>query len=484
MTSVKRLRALCVLAILMSSSWPTESAAFIIGVPNPWLTTASGSRAGNGVPGTLTWSIVPDGTIVPDDDGNNAVSDLNAFLTSSFTGVVSGESLIEQALARWDELSGLSFVRELNDDGSAIDTRPGVLGVRGDIRISGTSLDGPNDTLAFNLLPTIGGDMVIDTDEAELFGSTFSNFRTFRNTVMHEIGHGLGLLHVLTNTDNLLLEPGLNVVFDGPQLDEVRAIQHFWGDAFEEDNNGLGNGTAQLASPLGTITVGDSLVIGADADVPRQTVSSSATDFVSISNINDVDFYSFTVSEESRLSAELTPLGGTFSQSADPGTPSTFDASARSDLSLTIFDSDGVSVLATADETGPGEIEALSSFLVLEPGTYFSSVSGAEDTIQLYMLDLELSPLVEPGDYNLNGVVDAADYTVWRDTLGSVGDGLAADGNGDGMIDNSDWLVWATKFGNVLPSTPVTSVPEPSMGVLFLTGFAIALLRGIHHRRS
>ena len=40
-----------------------------------------------------------------------------------------------------------------------------------------------------------------------------------------------------------------------------------------------------------------------------------------------------------------------------------------------------------------------------------------------------------PGDYNGDGVVDAADYTVWRDNLGRAGMGLAADGNGDNRSD-------------------------------------------------
>jgi hypothetical protein len=46
------------------------------------------------------------------------------------------------------------------------------------------------------------------------------------------------------------------------------------------------------------------------------------------------------------------------------------------------------------------------------------------------------SPRV-PGDYNHNGIVDAADYSVWRDSLGRTGSGLAVDGNGDGMIDRA-----------------------------------------------
>ena len=34
------------------------------------------------------------------------------------------------------------------------------------------------------------------------------------------------------------------------------------------------------------------------------------------------------------------------------------------------------------------------------------------------------------GDYNVDGVVDAADYVVWRDSLDETGRGLAADGTG------------------------------------------------------
>jgi hypothetical protein len=45
-------------------------------------------------------------------------------------------------------------------------------------------------------------------------------------------------------------------------------------------------------------------------------------------------------------------------------------------------------------------------------------------------LAMKESPL--PGDYNSNGVVDAADYTVWRDNLGrSAGGGLVFTARGD-----------------------------------------------------
>ncbi len=52
------------------------------------------------------------------------------------------------------------------------------------------------------------------------------------------------------------------------------------------------------------------------------------------------------------------------------------------------------------------------------------------------------------GDYNHNGSVDTADYTVWRDTLGqTVTPGSGADGNGDGEIGEIDYTVWQVNYG-------------------------------------
>ena len=58
------------------------------------------------------------------------------------------------------------------------------------------------------------------------------------------------------------------------------------------------------------------------------------------------------------------------------------------------------------------------------------------------------------GDYNRNGVVDAADYTVWRDQLDATGlTPLAgADGDGDGEVTAADYGVWKSHFGQTLSS--------------------------------
>lgn len=103
--------------------------------------------------------------------------------------------------------------------------------------------------------------------------------------------------------------------------------------------------------------------------------------------------------------------------------------------------------------------------------------------MQLVQTANELFLTVVPelaGDYNVNGVVDAADYVVWRNTLGRSGIGLPADGDGDGDVDNNDWSVWRTHFGEVASPTVlavrsvVDVVPEPTAAMLILLT-AIAL---------
>ena len=70
-----------------------------------------------------------------------------------------------------------------------------------------------------------------------------------------------------------------------------------------------------------------------------------------------------------------------------------------------------------------------------------------------------------PGDYNRNGIVDAADYVVWRDTLGqSVPNGSGADGDGSSKIDGPDYGVWRAHFGTSGSgsASAVNAAPEPS----------------------
>jgi subtilisin-like proprotein convertase family protein len=56
-----------------------------------------------------------------------------------------------------------------------------------------------------------------------------------------------------------------------------------------------------------------------------------------------------------------------------------------------------------------------------------------------------------PGDYNVNGTVDAADYVLWRKFLSAnVSPPFSgADGNGNGTVDQPDYGVWRANFGDI-----------------------------------
>ena len=69
-----------------------------------------------------------------------------------------------------------------------------------------------------------------------------------------------------------------------------------------------------------------------------------------------------------------------------------------------------------------------------------------------------------PGDYNNDGLVDAADYTVWRDHLGTM-TLPNRDPGAVGLVGQSDYLVWKTHLGTS-DTGSATAVPEP--GGLFL----------------
>ena len=53
------------------------------------------------------------------------------------------------------------------------------------------------------------------------------------------------------------------------------------------------------------------------------------------------------------------------------------------------------------------------------------------------------------GDYNENRAVDAADYVVWRKTLGSnVAPATGADDDGNGLVELLEYGPWRSNFGN------------------------------------
>jgi hypothetical protein len=79
-----------------------------------------------------------------------------------------------------------------------------------------------------------------------------------------------------------------------------------------------------------------------------------------------------------------------------------------------------------------------------------------------------------PGDFNRDGIVDAADYVVWRKTYG-ISMNLPNETMSLGIVDHADYDVWRSNFGAPLgPGSGTslsTNVPEPT--ALFLVTISI-----------
>jgi hypothetical protein len=87
-----------------------------------------------------------------------------------------------------------------------------------------------------------------------------------------------------------------------------------------------------------------------------------------------------------------------------------------------------------------------------------------------------------PGDYNDNGVVDAADFVLWRNSENTTGEGLQADSNNDNVINGADYTEWRRLFGNDRSDGhhhhgSGAAVPEPAMIALTVAGALVLLGR-------
>jgi len=135
----------------------------------------------------------------------------------------------------------------------------------------------------------------------------------------------------------------------------------------------------------------------------------------------------------------------------------------------------------------PGAAEPLSGTVksdvnigTIDKLIIYSTGAFSIDEIRIGPTFADVVPLVPlPGDYNLNGTVDAADYTVWRDNLGSL---TALPNDDTAGVDQDDYTRWKTHFGDSSGSGALanSAVPEPAAWWLATVALpmAISLPRG------
>jgi hypothetical protein len=92
-----------------------------------------------------------------------------------------------------------------------------------------------------------------------------------------------------------------------------------------------------------------------------------------------------------------------------------------------------------------------------------------------------------PGDYSGNGVVDAADYTVWRDHLGQMFQLMNEGPDTPGEVTAADYTFWKTHFGTPgagggsasagVVGASAAAVPEPGLITLWLGAAGMSFFR-------
>lgn len=167
-----------------------------------------------------------------------------------------------------------------------------------------------------------------------------------------------------------------------------------------------------------------------------------------------------------------------------------YTQSSDGTLSVTVGDSTGGQLVVGGDASLDGTIELRTAagyspqfgdaFELLSVagqlnGAFATQVlPGMSDGLQWKISQSTgslLATVVLAGDYNGDGNVDAADYTVWRDSNGSTTN-LSADGDGNGVVNEDDRIFWAARYGATAPEA--ASIPEPTSVLLLVGTLAVA----------
>ena len=310
-----------------------------------WSSTATHGNTAVGTGVTLTYSIVPDGTLV----GQNGIpgesisgSNFRAKMDAIYGNMATWLPIVQSVFTSWSAISGITYIYEPNDDGAAWLSAPGQIGFRGDIRMSAHPVDGAFNVLAYNFFPNTG-DMVIDSDDLSAGGfmvGTGQQSRALRNVMAHENGHGLGFSHVDPTNNTKLMEAFASTNFDGPQYDDMLAVQRSYGDVYEKQANP--NNTAANAVNRGTLADG-----------------LDSVQKLAVSTTTDQDWFKFDIATNRSVTVNVTPVGGTYLQGPQNGTTTSFNGSSQANLQVTLFASNGTTQLAIANTNAIGMSETI-----------------------------------------------------------------------------------------------------------------------------
>jgi autotransporter-associated beta strand protein len=130
-----------------------------------------------------------------------------------------------------------------------------------------------------------------------------------------------------------------------------------------------------------------------------------------------------------------------------------------------------------------GAIDAPTGYITID-SIWFTGAGNAQvflDNVSNNPSGLLVASAI-PADYNGDGAVNTADYTMWRSSLGAeVTPGTKADGNGNGVIDAGDYILWRKRMSTG-GGTSLVGAPVPEPRGIFLSFAAVTLVYGSSRR--
>jgi hypothetical protein len=253
-----------------------------------------------------------------------------------------------------------------------------------------------------------GNDFMVTLGGWTLIGGTADQQA---GTFMHELGHTLGLLH--GGDDNTQFKPNYYSVMNYLWQTPKPAYSARWGL----------NYSTQKLPHLDESNLNESVGIGGQAGIQVPIGPKGGP---------------------RRLADMNLPVDWSLGDEDQDGT-----LDNDSGVAIDVNEDGGMSLL-TGFEDWSHLVYAFRQSSYFDDGVVFEpDPNDIELTLELdQQINDELVDLT--GDYNFNGAVDAADYVLWRHTVGSSTE-LRADGSGNGIIDHADYMIWRANFGKTLP---------------------------------
>ncbi|MCH2119012.1 MAG: hypothetical protein MK161_15075 [Pirellulales bacterium] len=307
---------------------------------------------------------------------------------------------------------------------------------------------------------------------------------------------------VFDNDTNSYAVAGLGSVnlVEGP-LEEVPSIEVVAGNhEFQADVNLLNNTTADVASDA-MLTFDNSLTLGGNS-LTKIGDGTLAINNNLVSTGGTINCQAGTCSGSGTIGGDLNNSGGAVSPGNSAGIltiDGDYNQGAGGTLAIEIAGTspgdeyDRLVVNGQANLAGTLAVTLLDSFTPLDGHTFdildFNSVSGDFDSLNLpggfdWNWDVNTGVLSVgsvvgglAGDYDGNGVVDAADYTIYMDNLGGDSAVLGGNGSGASTVGQADYLLWKSGFGNTSGSGSSAAIPEPTALLLALLALAAAPVR-------